>query len=491
MKHAEKTAFFIKEKSYSYKELGGYVAGIQSVITNFTRGKEPIAVLTEDTIETYASVMAIWFNGNVFLPVSTRNPKDRNDDILDQANANIVLSSVENPEKHIMTGNRTIINTRGKYSPEKEIIRKKTTRNDLLYILFTSGSSGKPKGVQLNVNNLDSFIHDFANLGYQFTEKDRFLQIYDLTFDASLHCYALPLCFGASVYTVPQDSVKYMHAYKLMKKHDITFAKMPPSTITYLKSYFDSIRLEKLKFCLFGGEALDAKLVKSWRKCVPNAKIQNVYGPTEVTINCLAFDIPENIAEGNKVFNGIISIGKPFGNSKIMICDENNNPMQEGEKGELCVAGSQVSPGYLNNEMLNKEAFFMKETTSGLQRYYKTGDLVFKDKDGDLYYCGRIDNQAQVQGFRVEMGEIEFHARNFTGIHNLAALPHEDKEGNTLIYLFLENSSSNNSEVANYLKQKLPAYMQPAKIFNVDEIPKGTSGKLDARQLLQVIKQNE
>jgi amino acid adenylation domain-containing protein len=359
--------------------------------------------------------------------------------------------------------------------------------DDLLYILFTSGSTGVPKGVMLSRSNFDNFLENFIGIGYEFSEEDKFLQIYDLSFDASLHCYVLPLCFGACVYTVPQDEVKYTYALKLMRLHDISFAKMPPSTIAYLRPFFKEIKLEMLRYSLFGGEPLHVDIAMEWLQCIPNAKMQNVYGPTEATINCTYYDCgPAKVPI--KSFNGIVSIGKPFGDSRAIIIDEDGELVPDGSRGELCIRGSQVTAGYYKNQEKTNSAFIYFNTAKGSLRFYRTGDLVMRDQDGDLLYIGRVDNQVQIQGFRVEMGEIESNARKFPNSGQLAAIAIPNDVGNMQVYIIIENFKRPVEEMREFLKDKLPSYMWPAKIISVAEFPKTVGGKIDRKALSEFIK---
>ena len=186
---------------------------------------------------------------------------------------------------------------------------------------------------------------------------------------------------------------------------------MAPSMLRYLKPYFGEIDLPVLKYCILTGEASPVDLVHQWQKCVPNAQLFNFYGPTETTIYCTYYKIDRG---GEiKTLYGMLSIGKPMKNVKAIVADEKHNILPKGEKGELCICGEQVSPGYWNSPEKNAQAFFEKEWNGLTERFYHTGDLCYIDNEDDLMLYGRLDSQAKIQGYRVELGEIEHHAREY------------------------------------------------------------------------------
>ena len=430
-------AFCIKEKFYTYQELESIVAGIQQRIgTLELPSNSCIGVLTTDDLETYASILAILFSGHAFVPINPEHPADRNEAILIQADIQ-VLCSVNDSLPWIQNLKNTphILNT----NIDRKIIGKikcdELKNTNVAYVLFTSGSTGVPKGVPILVSNLEAFLDAFFKMGFALDEKDKFLQMFDLTFDLSIMSYLAPLCIGASVYTTPVEGIKYMHVYRLLESHELTCALMVPSIITHLRQYFEEITLDKLRYSLFCGEALYEDVTLEWARCVPNAIIENVYGPTEATIFCTRYKIDRT--GGNKKLNGILCIGKPMEKVKSIIIADDLSEVAANTKGELCLSGPQVTPGYWKNEIKNKEAFFTKDGNV----YYKTGDLCYIDENGDIFYSGRVDFQVKIQGFRVELGEIEHHARIFLKNINTVAVARQMENGIWQIYLFIENTS--------------------------------------------------
>jgi acyl-coenzyme A synthetase/AMP-(fatty) acid ligase len=192
---------------------------------------------------------------------------------------------------------------------------------------------------------------------------------------------------------------------------------------------------------------------------------------------------PLNRNGSNKSCNGILCIGKPMQNSNVTIVDEQMRPVEMGEKGELCLSGPQVSPGYWKNPSRNEKAFITLENT----RYYRTGDQCFADENGDVFYTGRIDFQVKIQGFRVELGEIEQRAREFLKTHAVIAVARQNESTTWQIFLFIENHSGPVNPVHVHLKKTLPSYMLPAKVLSVPQFPLNSNGKIDRKALLEML----
>ena len=471
-KFQDKTAFVIDETVYNYYFFKKRITNIYNELQkNNIKNNDIVVIYTYDNIDTYAAILATFFCGAIVVPINSVHPKQRNERILRQISAKTIISTntLDNPS----------INPDFIKDSDTKITTKHKSDN-IAYILFTSGSTGKPKGVKISYHNIENFIVDFKNYFKELTELDRFLQIYDLTFDASLHCYLLPLFIGASVYTVSPKKIKFIQSYKIMDKHKLTFAKFPPSVLHLLQPYFNKIKLESLKYNLLGGEEFKANIAKKWQKCVPNAQLFNVYGPTEATINTHIFRVNfKNIEQ--KTNKGIISIGKPFGKNTAIIVDEQNTEKGKNEIGELCLGGEQIALGYFKNENKTENSFIIIKG----KRFYKTGDLAYIDKDGDYMYIGRKDNQVQIQGYRVELSEIEEIANKFNNQITFVAVTIKNETEATEIVLFSLNLS-NKEELKDYLKNNLPAYMLPSKIINLKELPFLTSGKINKNKLKEI-----
>jgi acyl-coenzyme A synthetase/AMP-(fatty) acid ligase len=413
------------------------------------------------------------------VPLNPRNPVERNKNVIQLAELNNVFSTVNYSEFNTIDTKKIIVSENKLVVPELE-------SEKILCILFTSGSTGIPKGVPYTIKNIDSTLDAFFKLGYDLNESDRFLQMFEFSFDMSLLSYLPALCIGACVYSVPENEIKYLSAYKVMDKYEITFAAMVPSTLAFLRPYFEDIRLEKMKYSLLGGEPFYAEIAKEWSECIPNALVVNISGPTETTMACMGYNLNRDFSL-NKSLNDILAFGKPWPNTLALVADDDNNELPVGFEGELCFAGDNVMSGYWKLPDVNKNVFFRKNINGKDLIFYKTGDMAIRDEDGDFYSCGRKDFQFKIQGYKVEIGEIEKFTRDFTKITNAVAVVYRNFSGVLEIHLFLERFNGNKNEVIEFLKKKVPPYMVPSGVTILPLFPTNMNGKIDRRRLTDMV----
>lgn len=480
----ERNAFCIDEAFYTYDDLGQCVSKIRAALQQCSYSNQKVGLVINDDLESYASIIALWLEGDCYVPLHPNWPLERCQDICEQVELDLILDSSEETR---YTGILVLNTNKLEYTVDCLEPKQGVSDEELAYILFTSGSTGKPKGVMLMRKNVAAFMDSFWQTGIEITEEDRCLQCFDLTFDVSVQGYLVPLTKGACCYTVPYGQIKYIYASGLIEDHQLTFGAMAPSMLRYLKPYFEEIDATSLKACILTAEACPLNLMEDWYNCATNTEIYDFYGPTECTIYCTYYKLTKG--GNNKSLNGIISIGKPLANCVGLILDEQGNELPAGEKGELCIAGDQVTKGYWKNEEKNASSFFYKVVNGVNMRFYHTGDLCYKDEDGDIMYSGRLDHQAKIQGFRVEMGEIEYHAREFLGGKNVVCLAFDNKDALTEIAMFIEAEEFNPDEMIAYMRTKMPSYMIPAHLFYVPIFPLNSNDKVDKVKLKAMIQQ--
>ena len=463
--NADENAFFIANAYYTYRQFGERISAIRRVIRSSEKDEKIWGLALHDDLNTYASIFSLWMEGKAYVPLHPSWPEDRFYSIKKQVGFTNVLDSCDAPYMADLLDDWVD-------APE----------DDLAYMLFTSGSTGVPKGVQITRRNIAAFMDSFWQTRINITSEDRCLQVFDLTFDVSVQSYLVALTRGACVYTVPYGQVKYLYAASLIQERHITFGAMAPSMLTYLRPYFDEFDASSMKACILTAEACPVDLMEEWFLCAKNTEIYDFYGPTEATIYCTYYKLTRD--GKNLSLNGIISIGKPLANVQAIIIREDGALVEGQEKGELCVAGDQIMPGYWSNPEKNASSFFVKEG----ERYYHTGDLCYWDESGNIMYSGRIDQQAKIQGFRVELGEIEHHARMFyKNERRVIAIAFQNAKNLTEIALFVEAGLEDTKPLVDYLRSKMPHYMIPTRILYEPAFPLNKSEKVDRTALKHLL----
>jgi amino acid adenylation domain-containing protein len=489
LKFPDRNAFNIDGNFYTYLEFARIVSKVRAYLElNCSKDEKLVGLIARQAsdIETYSAIYGCLFAGFGYVPIKPENPLNRNSSILEQTGIKTILcKKADEAIKAIAdTNGAKIVSIADLPDAPINLNPPEIDENEIAYLLFTSGSTGIPKGVPITRRNLTAFVNAFVMLGYNVNENDRFLQMFELTFDFSVVCYTVPICAGACVYTVPYEGVKFANVYMVMEEQEITFACLVPSVLSYLKPYFDEIKLEKMRYSLFCGEILLNDIANAWSKCTSNAKIINAYGPTEATVFCLIYEWEKENTQ-KKSFNGGVCIGKAMANMSAVVIDENLQILSQGIKGELCLAGRQLTPGYWKDSEKNAKTFFKTNVNGKEEVFYKTGDLAFLDEDGDFMFAGRIDNQIKIQGFRIELGEIEHFAREFLKTINVVAVAYKNNLGTMQIHLFIENYNGNIADLENHLRSKIPGYMVPSQITSITSFPLNANGKIDRIALVK------
>lgn len=478
-----KNALCINEKFYTYQDLSLAIYKIRLFIQkNIDSNEKLIGLVANNDLETYASIFALWFENKAYIPINPFAPLERNLKIYNLTDIDTVFDSSKksefNSDYKVFCYSKENSNIDNTSLSLKEI---PFSENEIAYILFTSGSTGNPKGIPISFKNLNALLNALdKDDEYKLNDSDKCLMMYDLTFDASLTAFMPAFLAGACSYTVPSNSIKYFQVFKLLIKHQLTVIKMVPTIINYLRPYFPEINAQSVRYCIFGGGKLNENIVKEWIKCIPNSKIYNHYGPTECTVCSTYYNY--KFEDSNQSHNGVLSIGKPLKGIDFMLVDNENKKVDKGIQGELCLSGDQLTAGYWKNETLNKLAFFYDNN----KRFYRTGDICFLNEEGDLMYVERKDFQVKIRGFRVELGEIEYHIQNFID-NNISVIDIDNSDGNNEIALVIEGEKIDTNSLFEYLQNNLPNYMIPTKTFFLLELPHNNNGKLDRKQLKKII----
>lgn len=481
-KFSERNAFCINDTFYTYSDFGNSISKIRKALCDRGKDSPIVGLVINDDLETYSSIIALWLEGKCYVPLHPKWPLERCLDICGQVELDLILDS---SDKTRYEDFQVIETSLLEYTEERLTPKQNISDDELAYILFTSGSTGKPKGVQIMRKNVAAFMDSFWKTGIQINKEDRCLQCFDLTFDVSVQGYLVALTRGGCLYTVPYGQMKYLYVIGLMEEHKLTFAAMAPSMLRYMKPYFGETDMSCLMTCILTAEACPLDLMEDLYHQAPNVNIYDFYGPTEGTVYATYYKLERD--RENKTLNGIISIGKPLVNVKAIIMDENGKLLPQGEEGELCITGPQITSGYWNNAEKNASSFFMKEVDGAECRFYRTGDLCYMDGDGDIMYSGRLDHQVKIQGFRVELGEIEFHARTFLKDKNAVCVAFNNRLGVSEIAMFIESDPFDLTELTAYMRSIMPAYMVPSHIVFVKRFPLNSNDKVDKNKLKSLI----
>ena len=355
--------------------------------------------------------------------------------------------------------------------------------DDIAYIIFTSGSTGKPKGVPVSHGNVLSYI-TYVKERYDVGPTDRFSQVSDLTFDASVHDMFLAWRVGAPLYVVPEDVL--MAPAKFIKENKLTTWFSIPSLVQFMER-FKMLKpnvFPDMRYSLFGGESLPKSLVLAWRRAAPNSIIENQYGASEITVGLSHYRVPRE-EDAILQYNGVVSLGDIFSTQNYCLIDENGERVEN--KGEICLTGSQITSGYWKNENQTAEQYFRFPDDERL--WYKTGDIL-QCEHGNLFYVSRKDHQIKVRGFRIESEEINLAIKNFVKCDWAYTMAYPIKDGLAdNIYSFVDtNVEMDKTAILIHLKKNLPEYMVPKDILFIDKIPLNSNGKIDRERLTDQIK---
>ncbi len=481
IENSENIAFCINEKIYSYADFHTYINGSIELLQNeIADENNPIVVLTYDCIETYAAIFAAWFTGNYFIPVNPNHPVERIHKIINDTNTKFVVNG-SSQKTNIIEGDGIKLLSNSGLTFGKNFTPKKIRENQQMYVITTSGSSGTPKYVPINHGNVGAYCDGFLSYFPELDEKCRFLQTYDLTSDAAFTGYLLPLLVGACVYTVPSEGFKFLAIAKLIVNTAINWVKLTPSVLAYLTPYISKLELSHIEHLVFGGEALNIELLKPWETVFSNADFTNLYGPTETTISSTTYKF-KNTHQA-KSLEGVISIGKAFPEVLCELVDTDGNLIKGEATGELVIAGKQTMESYLGND---DKVFLSKEVDKTAYKFYRTGDMVYRDSESYLYFLGRIDDQVKIDGYRINLIEIENNLRSITSINNIAVVIHENKLQLKRLYAFLEGFDGIVDEVEKKMCAQLPKHMVPDQILSVPKFYHTSSGKIDKKKLIEV-----
>ena len=357
------------------------------------------------------------------------------------------------------------------------------SEDDLAYIMFTSGTTGSPKGVMVSTGNVSAFISAMQEL-YPFSPQDRVSQTYDFTFDPSVMDMFTTWSSGASLHVVPAGQL--MGPSRFIREHELTCWFSVPSTIAFMRNMkmLTPGAFPSLRYSIFCGEPLPASSAELWQKAAPNSFVDNLYGPTEATVVCIGQRCTEPLVVTES--RGTVAIGEPFGGNDAAIVSPDLHFLPPGEKGELALSGKQVAKGYFKDSQKTSARFPIIDG----RRWYLTGDFAYRDVDGTFHHLGRTDNQVKVLGNRVELEDVEAHLREVCAVDSVAAvawpITNALAEG---IVAFVAGSTLSAAEIRERMQRRVPKYMVPTEVRFLPRLPVSVSGKTDRKTLSEMLAQ--
>jgi len=507
---ASREALVVNDKTLSYRELRARTAAIARTILDRELESFPLAAILASRSETaYAGVLGILGSGKGYVPLNPKFPVDRTRKMLVLSGSRVLVVGREalgQLPSLLPETDRTLtvilpdlddaadlcaafprhrfVSSRQMSAGAGFAFDIQVDSGAVAYLLFTSGSTGEPKGVPIHHSNLRSYIEYISNR-YEVNERDRFSQEFEMTFDLSVHDMFICWERGACLFSVPEKSV--MLPAKFIRDHGLTMWFSVPSVVALLSNMrlLQPRCFPSLRFSVFCGEPLSAAQAQHWQKAAPNSIVENLYGPTETTIAISHYRWDPSKSP-QECLNGIVPIGWPFAGQQCRVADHERGEVSE--TGELCLAGSQVTDGYWNNPEKTQRQFVRLPET-GETLWYRTGDLVKRGENGCLHYLGRMDHQVKIRGYRVELQEIEVVLRKTSQAEQVVAVPWPVVDGTADGVVAFVSGASNLDDlhILNRCREALPDYMVPRKIYRLEEMPLNDNRKIDRKNLVKLL----
>ena len=479
----DKTAFSDGESSYTFSELYGSIRSAATYILKAGLKREAVLVFMKRSPATVAAFFSVIAAGCYYVPIDEEMPAARIRLIAENVKARLCIcdeDSFEKAEGFAAGAERVIFSEIEKTAEDAaalDRVRDEAIDTDPLYIVFTSGSTGVPKGVIACHRSVIEYIEQLSEtLG--FSEDTVFANQSPLYFDACLKELYPVIKFGATAYITPKELFMYpVKLVEYLNLHRVNTVCWVVSALTMISAFgtFDTVRPEYLRTVAFGSEVFPMKQFKLWRDALPAAAFTNLYGPTECTGMSCFFHVDRELADDEP-----IPIGRPFKNTRILLLDENG---REAEEGEICITGTCVTLGYYNNPVKTEEAFVQNPLNSAWREtVYRTGDMGRRNSRGELVFVSRKDYQIKHMGHRIELGEIEANVNESEGIRLCGCVYHKEKERIVLYY----TGDVEKAALLSELKEKLPRYMLPNHMERLEEMPFTPNGKVDRVRLLKM-----
>ena len=466
----EATAHLSGDSTLTYGELRRRSDRLASHLTErFSDDRRPIAVLGHREPEMLIAFLGAVKSGRPYVPIDIALPRTRIDQIL--ASSNAALTLTPDQIRQFSTG-------------ELGAPTIPVEKNDPFYILFTSGSTGEPKGVIITLACLEHFI-GWMLAEQEFSKRaEVFLNQAPFSFDLSVMDLYCSLATGGTLFSISRDLIENpKKLYSALASSDVTTWVSTPSfaQMCLVEDNFAEAMLPRVRRFLFCGETLAPQTAAQLLARFPQAQVWNMYGPTEATVATTSIQIDSAILEKYSP----LPVGRVMPGTKIFIVDQNRTELSANKRGEIIITGPNVSPGYAGRPDLTARAFFEYRG----QRAYKTGDLG-RFRDSLLFFEGRIDEQIKLSGYRIELGDVEANLRALPTVRDAVVVPvikNGATQSLTAFVTLLARNETSDFKLAHNLRsqlgERLPVYMLPRKFIFLDTFPMTANGKVDRAAL--------
>ncbi len=483
----DKTAFSDGTDALSFQELSDQSRSIGTWLHKEGIYREPVVIFMEKHPKTVAAFLGAVAGGCFYVPVDAEMPAARIDLILENVCARVIIcdgSTFEMAGKLRFGGKIVLYDEICRTGIDERAlggIYDAAVDTDPVYVVFTSGSTGVPKGVTGCHRSVINYIEQLSEI-LGFGEDSVFGNQTPLYFDASMKEIYPALKFGVTAYLIPKTLFLFpVKLIAFLNEHRINTICWVVSALAMISAFdtFKTILPAYLRTVAFMGEVFPIKQFNRWKDALPEADFVNLYGPTEGTGVCCYYRVKEKLAPGQAM-----PVGRPFKNTEILLLNEKNERAGEGEEGEICIRGTSLSPGYYNDPVRTEAVFVQNPLNKAYpEKIYRTGDIGRYNENEELMFVSRKDYQIKHMGHRIELGEIEVNVNMLDGV-KMSCCIYDQKKGKIVLYYVGEVEER---DMAVSLKEKLPRYMMPNRIARLDKMPLTANGKIDRAALQEKV----
>lgn len=498
-KFPERPAFGDPSKDITFRELVRKARAVGKLLLADVRPGTPVAFYLEKSVDAVVAMFGAVYAGGFYSFIDVRQPAVRAGKVLDVLEPAVLITDADNragAEALPCSGRRWLLEELLEAAEEEErqdekaeaalmAVRRHMTDTMPLYVNFTSGSTGIPKGVAVCHRSVIEFMAPFTRL-FHITEQDILGNQAPFDFDVSVKDIYSGLYTGAKVQIIPRgyfSNPTVLMDYLCDQNVTVLIWAVSAMCFVSIMNALDYKTPKTVRAVGFSGEVMPVKQLRIWRRFLPKAMYVNLYGPTEITCNCTYYVLD---AEKEYALDEVIPAGIPFDNEKVFLLDEEDHEVGQedsGKEGEICVAGTCLALGYYKDPERTEAAFTINPLNRCYpERMYRTGDIGRYDAEGNLIYVSRKDFQIKHLGHRIELGEVEADAMAREGVSRACCIYDADRKRLVLFY----TGDRDQKELERELKQVLPPFMVPGRILRLDDMPLNKNGKIDRQALAAV-----